>query len=119
MNFKNLMIISSAAAAVALAGLTGCSTFGNRADRERTEGRMVDDSRITAEVQKELKAEPVYKFNDVDVKTFNGTVQLSGFVNSDDQKRKAAELAQRVPGVTQVVNSIALKPASPTPTGRP
>jgi osmotically-inducible protein OsmY len=120
MNFKNLMIITGASAAVALMGLTGCSTWsGHRVEGERTAGRVVDDSRITADVQKELRAEPVYKFNDIDVKTFNGTVQLSGFVNTEDQKRKAAELAQHVPGVAQVVNSIALKTMAPTPTGRP
>jgi hyperosmotically inducible protein len=78
---------------------------------------MVDDSRITADVQKDLKFEPVYKFSDVDVKTFNGVVQLSGFVTTDEQKRRAGEIAQQAPGVSQVVNSITLKPQI-TPTGR-
>ena len=120
MHFKNLIMITGASAAVALAGLTGCTTTSeHRVEGERSEGRMVDDHRITVAIQRELKAEPVYKFNDIDVKTFNGTVQLSGFVNTDEQKRKAIEIAQRVPGVAQVVNSIALKPQSPTPTGRP
>src|SRR5258705_10512561 len=119
MNFKNLMIITGASAAVTLASLTGCSTSGHRVEGERTEGRVVDDYRITKDVQKELRAEPVYKFNDIDVKTFNGTVQLSGFVNTEEQKRKAVELTQRVPGVAQVGDSIALKPQTPTPTGRP
>jgi osmotically-inducible protein OsmY len=119
MHFKNLMMITGASAVVALAGLTGCSTTSeHRVEGERSEGRMVDDHRITSAVRSELKAEPVYKFDEIDVKTFNGTVQLSGFVNTEEQKRKAIELAQRVPGVAQVVNSIALKPMSPTPTGR-
>lgn len=118
MHFKHLMIITSATAVVALAGLTGCATSGNRVEGERTEGRMVDDHRITSDVQRGLKAEPVYKFDEIEVKTFNGTVQLSGFVNTDEQKRKAAEIAQHTPGVAQVVNSIALKSLTPTPTGR-
>jgi len=116
-NFKSLIVIG--ALAVAVAGLTGCESWGTRGSSERTAGRMVDDHRITQSVQSELKNEPVFKFNDVDVKTFDGVVQLSGFVNSDEQKRRAGELAQRVPGVTQVVNNITLKPfAPPTPTGR-
>src|SRR5262245_40516754 len=109
---KCLIVASALLCAVAF---TGCSTYSG----DRTEGRVVDDNKITKEVQNKLQSEPVYKFTDVDVKTFAGVVQLSGFVNSNDQKQRAAELAQSVPGVTQVMNSIALKPQpAPTPTGR-
>jgi osmotically-inducible protein OsmY len=102
----------------AVTSLTGCSTWGPRQDSERTAGRVVDDTKITAQVKTDLNREPVYKFNDVDVKTFNGVVQLSGFVNTDEQKRRAGEIAQQAYGVAQVVNSITLKP-NITPTGRP
>lgn len=111
------MFIAAICAILATAGLTGCQTWGHRGDGERTAGRMVDDAKITADVQKDLKLEPVYKFSDVDVKTFNGVVQLSGFVTTDEQKRRAGEIAQKTEGVTQVVNSITLKPQI-TPTGR-
>jgi osmotically-inducible protein OsmY len=115
-NLKKLTVISSLSAAVAVLGLSGCETHK---DSERTEGRVVDDSRITHNIQSDLRNEPVFKFNEVDVKTFNGVVQLSGFVNTEDQKQRAAELAQRTAGVTQVVNGITLKPmTAPTPTGR-
>jgi len=113
-NIKKLLLLGAAT----VVGLTGCQTYHSRATSERSEGRMVDDHRITAAVKSELRREPVYKFNDVDVKTFNGVVQLSGFVNSEDQKRRAAEIAQRVDGVAQVQNAIALKPETPSPTGR-
>ncbi len=79
---------------------------------------MVDDRRLTSAVESQLKNEPVYKFSDVEVKTFNGAVQLSGFVTTSGQKQRAGELAERVPGVAQVVNSITLKPEPLTPTGR-
>ncbi len=116
-NFKSLLV-SGLSAAVAVIGLSGCESWGHRHD-ERTAGREVDDHKITAEVRDKLKEEPVFKFSDVDVRTFNGVVQLSGFVNSDEQKRRAAEVAQEVPMVAEVVNSIALKPQIPaTPTGR-
>lgn len=104
--------------ALVLASLTGCSMFRSEERGERTAGRVVDDTHLVAKVKDALKSEPVYKFSDVDVKAFNGVVQLSGFVNSLEQKQRAAELAQRVEGVAQVVNSIALKPEVPTPTGR-
>ncbi len=100
--------------------LTGCETYEHRTvDRgERSPGRAVDDRRITSYVKSELAAEPVYKFNDVEVKTYNGVVQLSGFVNSEEQKRRAGEIAQNVGGVGEIVNSISLKQGGLTPTGR-
>ncbi len=83
---------------------------------ERSTGRVVEDTRITADVRDNLRKEPIYKFSDVHVQTFNGVVRLSGFVNSEDQKRRAGKLAQQTPGVTQVMNNISMKPAvTPTP----
>ena len=108
-NFKNLMTIAVIGAGVAVTGLTGCANWDQKRS-ERTTGRMVDDHHVTASVKHDLAAEPVFKFGDVDVKTFDGAVQLSGFVTSEEQKRRAGEIAQRVPGVTQVMNNISLKP---------
>jgi osmotically-inducible protein OsmY len=120
-NLGKLILVSSATAALALTTFTGCESYRAHtyADRgDRSEGRMVDDRRITADIKTGLRTEPTYKFNDVDVKTFNGVVQLSGFVNSGDQKTRAGEIAQRAEGVSQVQNNILLKPQSTTPTGR-
>ncbi len=116
--FKRTLTTGVLGAAIAGTVLTGCSMF-QRGDSERTAGRVVDDNRITAQVKSELSREPVYKFNDVDVKTFDGIVQLSGFVNSEDQKQRAESIAQNTSGVSRVVNSITLKPQTPAPTGRP
>jgi len=100
---------------VLAATLVGCATTHHD---ERSEGRSIDDKNITAHVKEALDREPVYKFGGVDVNTFAGVVQLSGFVNIDEQKRRAQEIASRQEGVTQVVNSLALKPQM-TPTGQP
>jgi osmotically-inducible protein OsmY len=43
------------------------------------------------------------------VETFKGTVQLSGFVNSRDQKNRAATLAQNVEGVKEIANNITVQ----------
>src|SRR5205814_9170098 len=95
-----------------------CSTFQQKSS-ERTAGRMVDDKKIASSVRSELRNDPLYKFHDVDVKTFDGVVQLSGFVNADEQKRRAEEIARQVPGVMEVQNSISMKPNNTfTPTGR-
>jgi hyperosmotically inducible periplasmic protein len=120
-NFKRAILLTGATAVVALGTLTGCETWNRTtatASSDRSAGRVVDDKHITAQVKSNLKAEPTYKFSDVDVKTFDGIVQLSGFVNSEDQKQRAAQLAQQVAGVAQVQNNILLKPQANTPTGR-
>lgn len=119
-NLKRLVLVGGTSAVMALTTLTGCQMFSGGSDSgDRTAGRELDDKHITANVEKKLKAEPVYKFSDVDVKTFAGVVQLSGFVTTDEQKTRAGELAQQVQGVSRVVNNLTLKPNSPMqPTGR-
>ena len=119
-NLKQVILVSGAAAMLAL---TGCEMMHHNSD-DRSAGRALDDKTITENVKKDLNQEPVYKFSDVDVKTFGGVVQLSGFVDTDEQKRRAGEIAQHVEGVSQVVNNITLKPTAQqqnnnlAPTGR-
>jgi len=117
-NFKKLALIGGTSAIMAATILTGCESSRHS---DRTAGRALDDKIITESVEQKLQREPVYKFSDVDVKTFSGVVQLSGFVSSEEQKRRAGELAQQVEGVARVVNNITLKETSGTglqPTGR-
>jgi osmotically-inducible protein OsmY len=108
--------MQSMAAVMTLLAFAGCETEKHSGD-QRTEGRTIDDKMITENVEKELKAEPVFKFDNVETKTFGGIVQLSGFVDTEAQKTRAAEVAQQIPGVHQVQNGIALKPAPMAPTG--
>ena len=84
---------------------TGCA--GNRT--ERSTGEYIDDKAVQARVKSALGDHKEYKFGDVEVKAFKGSVQLSGFVNSDDQKDKAAEIAKKVDGVREVINNISIK----------
>jgi len=103
--------------AVAIISFTGCEMTHSHRD-ERSEGRTIDDKNITADLKKGLEAEPAYKFNGVEIKTFAGIVNLSGFVNTDGQKMRAQDIAERTDGVKQVINGISLKPLMPTPTSR-
>jgi len=77
---------------------------------ETNNGQFVDDKSLTGRVRGALSQNPDYKFAEVNVDVFRGTVQLSGFVDSLDQKSKAAEIAKQVPGVKDVVNNITVKP---------
>ena len=113
-NRKQLRVIQSIVVVAALLTFAGCKSSG---DKERSEGRVVDDKQITENVQKELKHDPVCKFAGVDVETFGGVVQLSGFVDSENQQQRALEIAKRIPGVREVINATAIKPEPITPTG--
>ena len=115
LNLKKLVLVGGMSAVFAL---TGCEML-NHHSGDRTAGRALDDKTVTASVQHDLNREPVYKFDGVDVKTYDGVVQLSGFVDTDEQKRRAGDIAKHSEGVTQVVNNISLKPAgNMQPTGR-
>ena len=100
---------------IAMFGVVGCKTDTGK--DERSAGRTEDDKAITEKVRKSLEEEPVFKFGNVDVKTYGGDVQLSGFVNTNEQKDRAGQIATQTPGVARVYNDLALKPFAPTPTG--
>jgi hypothetical protein len=113
-NQKDL-IVTGLALAAAIFTFAGCETTPKD---ERSAGRTLDDKKITENIRKSLDSEPTYKFKSVSVSTFAGIVQLSGFVNSDGQKGRAQDIAQRADGVTEVFNGITIKPAMPTATGK-
>ena len=78
---------------------------------DRTVGETVDDSVVTARVKTALVDNPVTKAGQINVDTANGVVQLSGFVDSPNEKNTAAEVARSVPGVRLVQNELETKPA--------
>jgi osmotically-inducible protein OsmY len=89
----------------AILGLTGCA--GDR--YHESTGEHIDDSAITGRVKDSLGDDSMYKYPDVKVTTFNGTVQLSGFVDNREQKSRAGTLAKNAAGVKDVVNNITVK----------
>ena len=64
---------------------------------------------ITTKVKTAVLNEPTLKSSEINVETFKGVVQLSGFVNSEADIKKAAEVARGVKGVTSVKNDMHLK----------
>ena len=86
-------------------GLAGCA--GDR--YTQSTGEHIDDKATSSRVRNALAGDTQYKYGDVHVQTFKGVVQLNGFVNSRDQKNRAAELAKRVEGIRDVENNITVK----------
>ena len=102
--------------AAVLAGLplmSGCDSttrYSTGDEGERTAGQELDDKNLTAKVKSALSDDST-KFPDVQVAVYKGTVQLSGFADSSDQKGRAADIAKNVAGVRDVVNNISVKEA--------
>jgi hyperosmotically inducible protein len=108
-DMKRELIILSLTTILAV-GFVGCaSDDANRDSHKRSAGRYIDDKVLVTKVKGALGDSAVYKFPDVKVNTYNGTVQLTGFVDTMEQKRKAEEIARNVQGVAAVQNQIALK----------
>ncbi len=76
--------------------------------REGT-GEYVDDTLITTKVKAAVLNEPTLKSAEINVETFKGRVQLTGFVNSKADIDKAVALARDVKGVTSVANDMRMK----------
>ena len=72
-------------------------------------GEYLDDTVITTKVKAALLKEPTLKSAEINVETFKGVVQLSGFVSSSASINKAIEIVRGVAGVKSVKNSMQLK----------
>jgi len=119
--FKDVLLVTGLTGVVALTSLTGCSMWEGKKAREtgRTLNQYQTDKQVSDRVADALKSAPVYKFPEVQVQTFNGNVQLSGFVHTQGQKEQADKIAGQVPGVNKVINNLAIaSETAPTPTGR-
>lgn len=92
---------------------TGCAVTSGR----ETAKAYTVDKRIATRIKTAMYADPAVKGTEVGVNVLNGQVQLSGFVDTPEAKRRAEEIAASTPGVARVYNNIIVGTA-PTPTGR-
>ena len=97
--------LASLAGALLMATALGCAST---AKQEGT-GEYVDDTVVTGKVKTAIFNEPTLKSAEINVETFKGVVQLSGFVSSPVAQSKAVEVTRTVNGVKSVKNDILLK----------
>ena len=97
--------LSAALVAVALLSVAACSSTPTQ---EGT-GEYIDDSVLTTKVKAAILDEPTLKVAEINVETFKGTVQLSGFVSSAAASAKAVQVARTVKGVKAVKNDMQIK----------
>lgn len=91
--------------AVTLVSVVGCASTS----RQEGTGEYLDDSVITTKVKAAIFNEPSLKSAEINVETFKGVVQLSGFISSHAAESKAIALARSVKGVTSVKTDMRLK----------
>ncbi len=82
-------------------------------EHRRTTGQYFDDQAVNARVKTALLQDEVVAGFDVSTTTFDGVVQLSGFVDNQDQQARAEEVARDVSGVQEVINNITVNPRAP------
>ena len=105
-SFKNLGL---AALLVSGLGLTLAGSGCASTSTSESTGQYVDDSAITVKVKAALVKDDTVKAREVNVETFKGIVQLSGFVATAEEKAQAGRIAAAVSGVADVKNNIAIK----------
>src|SRR5439155_8502105 len=102
------LTLTTALAMAPLVFTTGCAVTQGR----ETAGAYANDKKIEAKIKTAMYKDPTVKGTQVEVKSLNGVVQLSGFVDSQEAKDRAGQIASSTRGVVQVYNNLLL------PTGR-
>lgn len=103
MNRTNTVWVSLIA--ILLFTIVGCAG----SETQESTGEYIDDTWITTKVKTELVKSDVVKSREVNVETFKGVVQLSGFVTSREAMDEAVQIASNIKGVQSVKNDMTIK----------
>ena len=98
-------LLSAIFVAVSLVSVVGCAS----GPQKEGTGEYIDDTVVTAKVKAAILNEPTLKSAEINVETFKGVVQLSGFVTSQAAENTAVAVTRKVEGVKSVKNDMRLK----------
>ncbi len=96
------LILAASLAAVPLSMMTGCAVTSGR----ESAGEYVDDKTMATKIKTSLMRDSTVKAHQVNVTAFRGSVQLSGFVDSQEQKDRATEIVKNMEGVKELHNDL-------------
>lgn len=102
---KHFKLISAVLLTMSFISVLGCSS----APQKETTAEYIDDSYLTTKVKAAILRQPALKSSEINVESFKGIVQLSGFVNSRSDINRAVEVTRTVRGVKSVRNDMRLK----------
>jgi osmotically-inducible protein OsmY len=91
--------------ALTVVSFMGCASTS----KQESTGQYMDDAVLTTKVKAAIFDEPTLKSSEINVETFKGVVQLSGFVSSQTAVNKAVQVARSVNGVASVKNDMRVK----------
>lgn len=103
MRFPRKLAATAMAASVVL--LAACESTPT----QESTGEYIDSTVISTKVRAKIADDPTVSIADIDVNAFKDTVQLSGFVNTPEEKARAGRIAASVEGVRNVENNITVK----------
>ncbi len=107
MKFIRILVVLLVASFGAMQ-IQGCTAT----DTRRSAGETMDDGALTAKVKTALLQDKDVSGLAVNVNSYRGVVQLTGFVDDDSQRSKAESIAKEVSGVESVKNDLQIKPKS-------
>ena len=99
------MVIHCLVLVMLIATLAACASTRTH----ESAGEYVDDSVITTKVKSLLAEDDFLKSFQISVESYKGTVQLSGFVNSQQAVDKASEIVRSVKGIKSIKNNLIVK----------
>jgi len=106
------LVLATSLSLIPFTMTTGCAVASGRESAKA----YTKDKEIATRIKSSLYADHTVKGSEVAVNVLNGQVQLSGFVDNAEAKRRAEEIATSTPGVVRVYNNLLV--GTPTPTGR-
>lgn len=109
MNLSRRSILSAALAAIAAGLLSACAS-DKQPETKRTTGEFTNDAGLTAKVKSAIATDVGARTAAaINIETYRGVVQLTGFVGSREQAERAETAAKRVEGVRSVKNDVRIK----------
>jgi len=102
---KSYIVIRFLVVLMIIAAFVACAST----PKQSSTGEYIDDSVITSKIKTQLATDDFLKSFQISVETYHGTVQLSGFVDSQNAIDKAGQIARGVAGVKSVKNDLMVK----------
>jgi hyperosmotically inducible periplasmic protein len=113
MNLKRRSVLNAALGTIAVALLSACASDKQPSEEKRTTGEFTSDAALTAKVKSAIATDVGARTAAaINIDTYRGVVQLTGFVNSPEQAQRAETAAKKVEGVRSVKNDVRIKSSS-------
>jgi osmotically-inducible protein OsmY len=113
MNRQRRSVLNAALGTIAAVILSGCASGSQPPEAQRNSGASTNDAALTAKVKSAIATDVGARTAAaINIETYRGVVQLTGFVNSPEQAQRAEAAAKKIEGVRSVKNDVRIKSSS-------